>query len=218
MDAAQSRLMDEIYARQAAIYDLTRKYYLLGRDEMIEGLDVAPGMRVLEIACGTGRNLVHIGRRWPGADLYGLDISSEMLKQAGKTLSRAGMAGRIRLELADACAFDPLATFGVAEFDRIVFSYCVSMIPDWQGALTHALPMLAPGGRLSVVDFGQQDRLPGWFRGGLRAWLAKFHVTARADLDRVMADLASGPGLSGRTRSLYRDYARLAVLDRSTTV
>ena len=38
------------------------------------------GLRVLEIACGTGRNLHKIGRRWPGVTLHGLDISAEMLK------------------------------------------------------------------------------------------------------------------------------------------
>ena len=44
-DAAQ--LMDRIYRRQRHIYDLSRKFYLLGRDEAIAGLDAGPSDRVL---------------------------------------------------------------------------------------------------------------------------------------------------------------------------
>ena len=64
-DAALS--MDRMYRRQRHVYDLTRKYYLLGRDRMIDGLDARPGHRVLEIGCGTGRNLIQAARRYPQA-------------------------------------------------------------------------------------------------------------------------------------------------------
>ncbi len=50
--------MDRMYRWQHAIYDLTRKPYLLGRDQMIEALRPKNGERVLEIGCGTGRNLI----------------------------------------------------------------------------------------------------------------------------------------------------------------
>ena len=51
-------LMDAIYRNQRHIYDATRKYYLLGRDRLIAGLDAPDEAKVLEAACGTGRNLV----------------------------------------------------------------------------------------------------------------------------------------------------------------
>ena len=54
-------LMDRMYRRQRHIYDLSRKFYLLGRDEAIARLRPAPGDKVLEIGCGTGRNLVKAG-------------------------------------------------------------------------------------------------------------------------------------------------------------
>lgn len=88
-------LMDEVYRGQRHIYDFTRKYYLFGRDTLIAGLDAEDGMRVLEVACGTGRNLARIGKAWPGTQLYGLDISAEMLKSA-----RARLAAKRGLALA----------------------------------------------------------------------------------------------------------------------
>ena len=59
--------MDRIYAGQRHIYDLTRKYYLFGRDRMIDRLDLQPGATVLEVGCGTGRNLIRAARAWPDA-------------------------------------------------------------------------------------------------------------------------------------------------------
>lgn len=200
-------LMDGIYRHQRRIYDLTRAWYLLGRDHLIAGLHVPPGGRVLEIACGTGRNLHHIARAYPGVRLYGLDISEEMLRSA-----RAKLGGRARLAAADACAFDPKALFGVATFDRVVLSYSASMIPDWERALEMAARCLVPGGELHVVDFSDQARLPDWFRGGLRAWLAKFHVTPRTDLGPALERIAAGVGGRVRWQSLFRDYAQYAVL------
>ena len=87
--AGQAALMDGIYRSQRHIYDLTRKYYLFGRDGMIEQLDAPADATVIEIACGTGRNLAAIARRWQGSAIHGLDISAEMLKSARTTLARA---------------------------------------------------------------------------------------------------------------------------------
>lgn len=200
-------LMDEVYRGQRHIYDFTRKYYLFGRDTLIAGLAAKPGMRVLEVACGTGRNLAKIGKAWPGVRLFGLDISAEMLKSA-----RAALGAEARLGEGDACAFDSQALLGEPAFERIVLSYSLSMIPDWEGALDHAAGQLAPEGALHIVDFGDLAGLPRPFAAALRAWLAKFHVEPRAAMPQVAARIAAARGLSLASSRGPLGYFQLHVL------
>lgn len=184
-------LMDKVYRGQRHIYDFTRKYYLFGRDRLIGGLAASHGMSVLEVGCGTGRNLELIAKAWPQVICHGFDISSEMLKSA-----RARLDGRVRLALGDATAFDAKDLFGRAGFDRVVLSYTLSMIPDWEAALVQATEALAPRGQLHAVDFGDLGGLPAPMRAALRAWLAKFHVSPRTALAMVATRLAKAQGLS----------------------
>lgn len=207
---SHAALMDEVYRGQRHIYDFTRKYYLFGRDTLIAGLDARPGMRVLEVACGTGRNLAKVAKAWPNVRLYGLDISSEMLKSA-----RAALGAEARLGEGDACAFEPQSLLGEPAFERIVLSYSLSMIPDWQGALAHAAGQLAPGGSLHVVDFGDLSGLPGMFQRGLRGWLAKFHVAPRAELPAIAAQVAAALGLTLTSRRGPLGYYQLHVLAKA---
>lgn len=205
MTAAHGELMDRVYRTQRHIYDLTRKYYLLGRDGLIAELAPQRGGSVLEIGCGTGRNLIAVGRAWPEAELFGVDISDAMLATARTSLARVGIDAA--LARGDACDFDAQALFGRTTFDRVFISYALSMIPDWKAALVHAASCVAPGGRLEVVDFGQQDRLPRVWRRTLFGWLAQFHVAPRAELAPMIAGLAKETGSAGHCRSLYRGYA-----------
>ncbi len=206
--------MDGIYRYQRYIYDVSRKYYLLGRDRMLEGLAPPKDGTVLEVGCGTGRNLVLTAARYPDARLYGFDISSMMLETAHKAVVRAGIDDRVKLAEADASDFSAQALFGVASFDRVFISYAVSMIPPWEAAVRCALAAVAPGGSLHVVDFGGQGDLPRWFRAGLRNWLDRFSVTPRDDLEAVLRKLAREAGARLQFARLYRDYAKLAVLEK----
>ena len=113
-ELGHDKLMDRVYARQRYIYDATRKYYLLGRDRLIAELKPPAGAHVLEIGCGTGRNLVKIARRYPDTQCYGVDISQEMLMTATASVARAGLGQHITLAQGDATSFDPEALFGIA--------------------------------------------------------------------------------------------------------
>jgi S-adenosylmethionine-diacylgycerolhomoserine-N-methlytransferase len=210
--ATAAEHMDAIYRYQRFIYDASRKYYLLGRDRLIEELKPPPGGRVLEVACGTGRNLVKAARRYPDATFYGFDISTAMLDTALGTITRHKLADRVIVATGDATDFSGERLFGVPAFDRVFVSYSLSMIPPWRAALRQAFAAVAPGGRLHIVDFGEQAGLPRWFRTGLRAWLAKFSVEPRAELESELAALAAETGARLEFERLLRDYAQRVVL------
>jgi len=211
-DAAD--LMDAMYRRQRHFYDASRKFYLLGRDRLIAGLAPPEQGAILEIGCGTGRNLIAIAQRYPGRPCYGLDVSAEMLTTARASVARANLENRIALAQADATAFDSAALFGRSGFDRIVISYALSMIPPWQAVVAQALKMLNPGGSLNIVDFGDQAGLPAPVGAALRRWLALFDVTPRRDMPAVIAALAAAGGYRGETFPLFRGYAVQAVVER----
>lgn len=207
-----ARLMDRVYRRQRYFYDATRKYYLLGRDPMIAGLHVPEGGNVLEIGCGTGRNLVKTAQSYPSAKLYGIDISAEMLDTAQTAAKRAGIADRTKLERADATHFDPVTLFNVNSFDRIFISYAVSMIPQWQSVIAESIRHLKPAGELHIVDFGDQKRLPNMFKKALFTWLNWFHVTPRQDLFIVSDQLAKEQSARLEQKVLYRGFAWIAII------
>jgi S-adenosylmethionine-diacylgycerolhomoserine-N-methlytransferase len=206
--------MDRVYRHQRHVYDLTRKYYLLGRDQLIARLEPLDGAHVLELGCGTGRNLIAAARRYPRAHFYGVDISGAMLVTARKNIANAGLADQIALAQGDATRFDPVAAFGLAQFERVFFSYSLSMIPPWRAALAHGAELVAPGGRLSLVDFGQQDGLPRWFRRMLFAWLKQFHVSPTAALADAVRRVASDLDAQSTLTRLYRGYACYAEISR----
>lgn len=202
--------MDAIYRVQRHFYDFTRKPYLLGRDPLIRGLAVPRGGTVLEIGCGTARNLVCIAKAYPSARCFGADISAAMLQTAKATIKRNGLEARMTLAQADAATLDPKVLFGIEGFDRIVISYALSMIPEWEQVMRSAVQMLNPGGSLHIADFGDQAGLPNWFRSALLFWLRIFSVVPRPGLIDAASRVARAFGYGFSSRVLYRGYVFLA--------
>jgi S-adenosylmethionine-diacylgycerolhomoserine-N-methlytransferase len=202
--------MDGIYRHQRYIYDFTRKYYLFGRDRLIAELALAPQQSLVEIGCGTARNLILIARRYPDSRLFGVDASGEMLKTARSAVARAGLEHRITLAQGYAEDLSP-ALFGEQKpFDHAVFSYSLSMIPDWKQALKSASDAVAPAGRIHAVDFGD---LTGFGRAGIalmRAWLNLFHVTPRLE---ILAALTEAEAQNSKSmNNLYMLSGRYAFI------
>lgn len=201
--------MDAMYRVQRHFYDVTRKHYLLGRDTLIRNLHVPDGGTVLEIGCGTARNLVCVARAYPSVRCFGVDISAAMLKTARATIARNGLQARVRLAQGDATTLNTDVLFEVRQFDRVVISYALSMIPDWETVLLQAMLLLKPDGAVHIADFGDQAGLPRWFGAALRSWLRKFSVVPRLDLGDRASDIAQPLGCRVRSRPLYRGYAVL---------
>jgi len=145
----QSARMERYYRLHSKIYDATRWSFLFGRKTMIQRISaIKQPANILEIGCGTGKNLINLGRAFPYATLSGLDISASMLKVAHQNLGL--LAGRVNLLKT---AYDrPLQP--ERPYNLILFSYSLSMMnPDWNRAIKYAEADLAPGGLIAVVDF-----------------------------------------------------------------
>jgi S-adenosylmethionine-diacylgycerolhomoserine-N-methlytransferase len=210
----QKGLMDATYALHRHFYDFTRKFYLLGRDKLIRGLNPPTGGTVLEVGCGTARNLIKAAQRFPQARFFGFDISEAMLETARKSVDKNGLSGKITLAQGDAGAFDVQALFGLEKLDRVFMSYTLSMIPPWVEAIELGARALAPGGSLHIVDFGQYERLPAIAKKLHFKSLNDFHVYPRAELPAVLKRVAEAEGLALDFRSSLRGYVWSATLTR----
>lgn len=211
--------MDRMYRFTRHVYDATRAYYLLGRDRLLAKVQTGPQTATLEVGCGTARNLIKLAQRPEPGRLYGLDASHEMLETAASSIARAGVggeaAGRPPIVLRQGLAeqLDPRKMFGREEpFDTIFFSYCLSMVPTWPGAIEAALANLAPGGQMLIVDFWDQKDLPPVFAAGLKKWLALFHVHYRPEVHAALVELGRSGRADVTVESVARRYAYIATL------
>lgn len=202
--------MDKMYRYQRYFYDLTRKYYLLGRDKLISQLEIKPGENILEIGCGTARNLAILSRKYPESYFFGLDASAVMLETALAKIKNKGLQNiRFQNALADDFSFDE--TFGLDKpFDTVFFSYSISMIPTWEESISNALHNLKAGHSIYLVDFYDQRDLPKWFRKVLMGWLNQFHVKYPQDLIPHLKNLEKDNKGELEVKSIYKSYSFIA--------
>lgn len=135
-----------LYAAQDMITFLGRPGFI--RRKAVEGLGLREGSRVLEVACGTGRNFPYlmesIGEE---GFLIGFDYSQHMLDSAARLCEKKGWKN-VKLLQGDA------AELAIAEkdFDGVLCVLGISAIPGWERALSRCRDVLRPGGVLSVCD------------------------------------------------------------------
>jgi len=184
------------YRWHAKFYDLTRWAFLFGRRGLIETVarEIESPARVLEIGCGTGKNLVALAEAFPDAKITGLDLSADMLDRARTRI--APLADRIDLLHRP---YDGSVAGEGEKFDLIVISYALSMInPGYDEVIALCRQDLREGGIIAVVDF-HETPWP-WFR----KWMAINHVRMEG---QILAQLDSGFEAVGR--QIGRGYGGL---------
>lgn len=146
--------MTRRYRWQAPVFDLTRGPVLRGRRRLVTHL--RPASRLVEVGCGTGHNLPALCRAaGPESRVTGIECAPSMARRARR---RAGPGIEIlELEYGEASA---------GPCDAAVFSYSLSMIPNYATALDRMLDDLVPGGQILVLDFSDSPLAP--IRGLMR--------------------------------------------------
>ena len=135
-----------LYAAQDWITFLGRPRFV--RASAVEAMTAGKGGRVLEVACGTGRNFSYIEKViGPDGELVGLDCSAGMLEAARSHAARADWHN-IRLVHGDAAVLD----VGDRPFDGVLCVLGMSAIPEMTAAIERCHEVLRPGGVLSVCD------------------------------------------------------------------
>ena len=166
---AHRQYLNRYYGHVRHIYDLTRKAYLLGRDPTLDRLLAEPWDRLIEIGPGTGRNLDYLHARRRHARIGGVEAADVMLEHAARRCPWA----HLKHGFAEDAALDGVLG---GPPQRILFSYCLSMVEDPGAALDNAAGQLAPGGAVWVLDFADFTGLPSLLRLGLQRWLRSFRV------------------------------------------
>jgi demethylmenaquinone methyltransferase/2-methoxy-6-polyprenyl-1,4-benzoquinol methylase len=127
---------------------LSMRQDVMWRRMMVGCLDLAPGSRLLDVACGTGDVLIEAGRQ-TGDDviLVGADFSPGMLALArGKTAGTPSR--RIHLSVGNGLGLP----FGPATFDAVTIAFGIRNISNKIKALREFRRCLKPGGVLAVLE------------------------------------------------------------------
>jgi ubiquinone/menaquinone biosynthesis C-methylase UbiE len=132
-------------AKESANYDKEMDFWekwIFGTEHRAWACSQATG-DTLEVAIGTGLNLVHYPTP---ASLTGIDLSSEMLAVAKTRAER--LERRIELMVGDAQALP----FQNRSFDTVLCTYALCSVPDEAQAISEMNRVLRPGGRLILLD------------------------------------------------------------------
>ena len=106
------------------------------------------GGRVLDVACGGGKWLIAIARRFPATQLVGVEYEPDSVERASRHVKDAGLNDRIRVDARTI----PDMPFR-AEFDLVYLQDALHELPDPPGSLAASWAAVAPGGRLVVLEW-----------------------------------------------------------------
>ncbi|MGE3477711.1 MAG: class I SAM-dependent methyltransferase [Rhodospirillaceae bacterium] len=198
--------LDAFYGPQADVYDRFRERLLHGRADLMQAMDFRAGQRVIDFGAGTGRHWLFVEPKLPQLARVDLvDLCTPLLDVARTRFAGHPNVCTVRADAQVWTADEPA--------DAAIFSYSLSMIPDWRAALANAVGQLRPGGLIGIVDFytlpdpppGPFKPLSKWNRAFWPHWFSHDGVMLRPQVPAALLEV-------GATVRLEQGLARLPYL------
>ena len=140
-----------IYSDLAGIYDhVFTRVFRRRIDEVVKGLRIPPGAKVLEIGIGTGLSVDAYPRH---AEVVGIDLSQDMLDQAAQKMDPVRHR-HIVLRKGDALNLE----FPDASFDFVTAFHVITVVPDPKRMLDEAVRVCRPGGKIVIINHFSSER------------------------------------------------------------
>lgn len=192
-EADRPRFVSDLFDRTARQYELVSSLLSFGsgrfyRARVLRQQGLRPGMRVLDVATGTGL-VARAAAEIVGRDrVVGLDASAGMLREARRTGSLPLVQGRAE-EL----------PFLDARFDLVTMGYALRHVADLRTTFAEFLRILKPQGRLVILEIVRPESVV--FRRVVRAHLETV-------VPAIVRTLGGGPDVSVLTRYLWNTVAQ----------
>src|SRR5580765_4061654 len=126
--------------------------------DLVNRLGIQPGMKVLDVACGTGNSAIPAARL--GADVIGVDIAPNLLEQARARAAAEGLEARFQEGDAEKLEFPD------ASFDLVVSIYGAMFAPRPELVVSEFKRVTKPGGRIVMGNWTPAGLLGQSFKLG----------------------------------------------------
>jgi S-adenosylmethionine-diacylgycerolhomoserine-N-methlytransferase len=147
--------LEQFYAPQAETYDAFRSHLLHGREDLLARLPTPEGGYLLDLGGGTGYNVELLAGLECLRVVEIVDLCPSLLRMACQRIEQRRW-NNVHAVRADAARYQPEQ----GPIDGIIFSYSLTMMPEWYRAIDNAWRMLRPGGHIAVVDYYVSRKWP----------------------------------------------------------
>ena len=150
-----------MFDRIAGVYDLMNSAMTVGlhhrwRERAADQAELEAGDSALDVCCGTGDLALELARRTgPDGRVIGSDFSERMLDLAREKAAERHAAG-VRFEWGDALELP----YDDGAFDAVTVGFGVRNLADLERGVGELVRVLAPGGRLVILEITQPRRPP----------------------------------------------------------